>query len=106
VLGTDGGKLSAELSEREESPDGERERDKACVTVDLTDSLEGAVGLGSCAEVEEGEERGSDWWVLGFQASTLFRATVVTQGDIAAKPVASTSIDSGASLPSARIDEE
>src|SRR5712671_4759593 len=105
VLGTDNGKLSTELSEREESPDGERERNKACVTVDLTDSPEGAVGLGSWAEDEEGEERGSDWWALGIQASTLFRATVAAQGDIAAIPVASTFIESGLSLPSGRIDE-
>jgi hypothetical protein len=48
------------MSEHEGSPDGDNERDKACKTADLTDSLEGAEGLDSWAEDEEGEERGSD----------------------------------------------
>lgn len=77
------------MSEREESPDGDNERDKACETADLTDSPEGAEGLDSWAEDEEGEERGSDCWVLGFQACSLFRATEAAHGDIAAKFVAS-----------------
>src|SRR6266849_685705 len=77
------------MSEREESPDGDKERDKACETADLTDSPEGAEGLDSWAEDEEGEEEGSDCWVLGFQACSLFRATEAAHGDIAAKPVAS-----------------
>jgi hypothetical protein len=54
------GRLNAEMSEREESPDGDNERDKACETAGLTDSPEGAEGLDSWAEDEEGEERGSD----------------------------------------------
>jgi hypothetical protein len=45
VLLTEIGRLNAEMSEREESPDGDRERDKACGTADLTDLPEGAVGL-------------------------------------------------------------
>ena len=77
------------MSEREESPDGDKERDKACETADLTDWPEGAEGLDSWAEDEEGEERGSDCWVLGFQACSLFRATEAAHGDIAAKLVAS-----------------
>jgi hypothetical protein len=60
VLLTERGRLSAEMSEREESPDGDRERDKACGTADLTDSPEVAEGLESWTEDEEGEERGSD----------------------------------------------
>lgn len=42
VLFTESGRLSAETSEREESPDGDRDRDKACGGIDLTDSPEGA----------------------------------------------------------------
>ena len=48
------------MSEREGSSDGNNKRNKACETADLTDSPEGAEGLDSWAEDEEGEERGSD----------------------------------------------
>jgi len=95
VLFTERGRLSAEMSEREESPDGDRERDNACGTADLTDSPEGMEGLDSWAEDEEGEERGSDFWVLGFQACSLFRETEAAHGDIVAKFVASSTIDAG-----------
>lgn len=42
VLFTESGRLSTEKSERDESPDGDRDRDKACEGIDLTDSPEGA----------------------------------------------------------------
>ena len=77
------------MSEREESPDGDNERNRACETADLANSPEGAEGLDSWAEDEEGEERGSDCWVLGFQACSLFLATEAAQGGIAAKLVVS-----------------
>jgi hypothetical protein len=93
VLFTERGRLSAETSEREESPDGDRDRDKVCGGIDLTDSLERAWGLNSWTEEEEGEERGSDWWFRGIQACTLSRVTPAAHGDIATKVDLSTSID-------------
>ena len=61
LLFTESGRLDAEISEREESPDGDRDRDNACGTDGLIASPEGARGLDSWAEDDEGEERGSDW---------------------------------------------
>lgn len=59
VLFTESGRLDTEVSESAESPDGDKERDNAGGMVDLADSPEGAGGLDSWAENEEGEERGS-----------------------------------------------
>jgi hypothetical protein len=61
VLFTESGRLDAEISEREESPDGDRDRDKACGIDGLIASPEGTRGLDSWAEDDEGEDRGPDW---------------------------------------------
>jgi hypothetical protein len=53
------GRLSAEISERVES-DGDKERERACGTAEVTDSPDAVASLGSRTEREDGEERGSD----------------------------------------------
>ena len=108
VLFTESGRLSAKTSEREESLDSNRDQDKACGGIDLTDSPGGAWGLNSWTEDEEGEERGSDWWFHGIQACRLSRVTPAAHGDIATKVVLLTSIDtpyeSASSIPCGRAE--
>lgn len=60
------GRLSAEISERAES-DGDKDRESACGTAEVTDSPDVVARRDSWTECEDGEERGSDGWLLGFQ---------------------------------------
>lgn len=99
------GTLRAEVSEKAESPEGDRERESACGTVDLTGSLETA-GRDSWAEVEDGEERGSDCWVLGIQLCSLSRESVAVQGFAAKSTCIGAEYDVPPSLPDGRVDEE
>jgi len=53
------GRLSADMSECVES-DGDKERERACGTAEVTDSPDRAATRDSWTEIEDGEERGSD----------------------------------------------
>lgn len=78
------GRLSAEMSERAES-DGDKERESACGTAEVTDSPDAAASRDSWTETEDGEERRSDGWLLGTQVCSLFRESVAVHGDVAAR---------------------
>jgi hypothetical protein len=87
----------AEISDSAESPEGDKERESACGTVDLVDSL--STGRDSWAEVEDGEESGSACLVLGIQACSLFRESAAAHDDVAAKVAASTGIGTEYDVP-------
>lgn len=98
------GRLSAEMSERAES-DGDKERESACGTADETDSPDAVASRDSWTEIEDGDERGSDGWLLGFQVCSLFRESEAVHGDVAARSRFIGVEYVRASLPGGLVDE-